>query len=593
MRRSVVFVVFAFAACSLATDFNRTAAIEQTAALCGDGIDNDSDGLADCQDWKCAEQSSCCTIPVIVLTDDFDAPACDAGCGTTPCRASPELWQSWGTPVPQLCAGAFVPGKTEQCFDVGLLGLTPVPLRVGLALSAGVTGRPEPRGRLVVGLTLQDRVAGSLDPCAPIEPADLALSIAMVSADGGYRFIAGFGDNDVAASATFADSARHELSIRIVEDRRVEYRVDGVLFAKTLANETVPSLERQVRVVVMGRGWTAGVDDVELSIGARCEGPAAWAVAPNFLDFEVTPAADSWDSFSVYGPAVVAGSPDEPARLYFGGCREAFGACNPVVAGYGRATLDVDTDAFVRDRTCPLVSTAGLVCSDGIVPPFEDVYNNVLDIDVARGAQDDVAALSQVRGGNAIALAVDDGGGLELSSLAIETGAPGSWDAAEVCCPAIVAEPDGTRRIWYTGRSEPGGTPAIGVADWAGNSVVKYADNPILSRGAVGESDDHGVSHPDVVWDPVRRLYRMWYVADGPLGLTSIAYAVSTDGQRWHRAPQNPVLTSESVGLRTIGAPSVISLDGALQMWIEGVAADRNGSQIYRVTNDGVDPAGR
>ena len=94
---------------------------------------------------------------------------------------------------------------------------------------------------------------------------------------------------------------------------------------------------------------------------------------------------------------------------------------------------------------------------------------------------------------------------------------------------------------------------------------------------------------PDVIWDADRKLYRMWYVADGPLGLTSIAYAVSTDGVHWHEAPENPVVSAEAIGLRRIGAPAVISQGGELQMWIEGESPSSPGTQIYRLVNGGVD----
>src|SRR5262245_60861435 len=119
------FLVVIVSACSLATNFDRSKAVEQTAALCSDSIDNDGDGLADCQDWKCAGQRACCTIPVIVLQDDFEGDACSAlACGTqASCPPDPARWQMWGSPLPMVCEGAFVSGKTEQCYDVGLISV--------------------------------------------------------------------------------------------------------------------------------------------------------------------------------------------------------------------------------------------------------------------------------------------------------------------------------------------------------------------------------------------------------------------------------------------------------------------------------------
>ena len=580
-------------ACSLATDFDRDLAVEQSATLCADTVDNDADGLTDCQDWKCAAQPVCCTIPVVVLADDFADAAC-AAAACAPggvCPPVAERWQAWGAPDPQVCDGAFVPGKSEQCYDVGLLGVEPFPLRPGLVVAGGFSGRPELRGRIALGVTFQQQVNGSLDACAPIEPADPALSIVLLAAEGGHRFVARFGDRDAGATAVFTDEVRREAAIRVTADRRVEYAIDGAVFATSAPAETVPTDERTVRVVVAGRGWSARIEDVEVTVGARCESPAAWAMADPFLALDVRPAPGVWDSFSVYGPSIVPAAADRPAQIYFGGCAERVGTCEAVTAGYGRATADLD-GAFVRDTTCPLVSNSGLTCPGGIASPFGEQYYNVFDLDVAAAGPGVVGVLSKATGGLEVALVDDTSGALALAAAPrLGLGPPGSWDAAEVCCATAVADASGTLRVWYSGRATPGGPRRIGLADWGPDGPVKYAQNPVLVEGPAGASDDRGVSHPDVVWDARRGLYRMWYLADGPLGLTSIGYAVSTDGVAWHRAPDNPVIDPDALGLRRVGGPAVTSVDGNLELWVEGVAPERAGSQIYRLTNTGVDPA--
>ena len=580
-------LLLTLSACTLATNFDRTKAVEQTATLCNDGIDNDNDGLTDCQDWKCAGQPACCTIPVIVLADDFEHDTCSKQkCGTaSSCPAAPDRWQSWGSPLPEVCDGAFVSGKLEQCYDVGLLSVASVPLRPGLVISGGFSGKPELEGRMRIGVTFQEQVIGSLDPCAPLEPADAALAVSMVSTVGGYRFVAQFGGRDVGASATFSDGGRHEVVLRVLEDRRVQYEVDGGAFAASSANESVPSMDQSVHVVVMGRGVTSRVEDVQVTVGARCEDPTAWTPAPQFLDFPVSTTPGAWDSFAVYGPSVLL---DDSATLYFGGCSESFGACDPVVAGYGRAKLD-GTGQFVREEACPMISSPGMACTGGLGSPFSDIYNNVFDLDVAQSADGLVGALSQQSGAK-IALVVAQGNSLKVDVPEIDVGPAGSWDAADVCCASVVVDDDGNRRVWYSGRAVPGGPQRIGMAEWTPNGVTKNPSNPVMAEGSPGGFDDHGVSNPDVVWDSDRKLYRMWYVADGPLGLTSIAYAVSTDGVHWHPAPQNPVVSSEAIGLRRIGAPAVVSQGGELQMWLEGISPSRSGAQIYLLTNTGVAP---
>lgn len=570
-------------ACSLATSFDRSKSIEQTAALCSDSIDNDGDGLTDCQDWKCADQPACCTIPVIVFADDFEHDACSAGACSGSCPADPTVWQTWGSPLPMVCDGAFVAGKSEACYDVGLLSVAAVPLKPGLVVTGGFEGQPEVEGRMVTGVTFQAQAAGSVDPCAPIVPVTTALSIEMASASGGYRFIALFGDAQIAATATLTDGARHELTFRVLDDRRVAYDLDGTTFATTTASQTVPAMDQPVHVVVMGRGSTSRIDDVRVTLGARCEDPTAWAPATPFIALDTSPAG--WDSFAVFGPSVLD---DSPERLYFGGCSGSFGTCDAVVAGVGQATLSA-SGQFTRDASCPEISSQGLVCPGGLVSPFPDAFDNIFDLDVARGPDGVVGALS---GQNTIeAVTVDQGAGtMMLAGATIERGAAGSWDAAEVCCASVVVDPDGTRKIWYTGRAVDGGPRRIGLATWTSDGIVKSAGNPVLAEGAPGGFDDHGVSNPDVLWDAEHQLYRMWYAADGPLGLTSIGYAVSTDGVHWHPAPQNPVVTSGPLGLRQIGAPSVVLRDGVLDMWIEGLPPDRAGGQIYELVNGGADP---
>jgi hypothetical protein len=574
-------LVLMLGACTLATNFDRSKSIEQTAALCSDGIDNDSDGLTDCQDWKCADQPACCTIPVVVFTDDFEHDPCSATACSAACPADPALWQAWGAPMPMVCGGAFVAGKSEACYDVGLLSVASVPLKAGLVVSAGFDGQPEIQGRMISGVTFQDQAAGSVDPCAPIVPVTTALSIEMVSATGGYRFIALFGEAQLAATATISDGARHELTFHVLDDRRVEYQIDGVTFATSSASQTVPDIEQPVHAVVMGRGSTARIDDVRVTLGARCEDPTAWAPVSPFVAFDTSPAG--WDSFSVFGPTVLD---DSPQQLYFGGCSGSSGVCDSVVAGYGQASMSA-AGQFMRDASCPEISSQGLVCPGGLVSPFPDAYDNVFDLDVARGPDGVVGALS---GQNTIEAVTANQGVLQLAGVTIEPGDAGSWDAAEVCCAAVVVDPDGTRKIWYTGRAVAGGPRRIGLATWTDAGIVKNPNNPVLSEGDPGGYDDHGVSNPDVLWDAEHQLYRMWYAADGPLGLTSIGYAISTDGVHWHPAPQNPVVTSGALGLRQIGAPSVVLRDGVLNMWLEGVSPDRAGGQIYQVVNGGADP---
>src|SRR5262249_25154866 len=140
-------------------------------SLCGDGVDNDGDGLADCQDFKCLGQPVCCDQPVILFADDFTQRACAATDCATPdvnCTLG-DGWQAWGLPMPALCGGGLTPMKTQICYDVGALAQTMLQLHPGMSIWVRFAGVPEVAGRLVVGLTKKDLIASGTTECGPIE----------------------------------------------------------------------------------------------------------------------------------------------------------------------------------------------------------------------------------------------------------------------------------------------------------------------------------------------------------------------------------------------------------------------------------------
>ena len=65
MRGAVA--ALALTGCTALADFPEDRLAETTDALCGNGIDDDADGLTDCQDWTCLDREVCCTLPSVVL----------------------------------------------------------------------------------------------------------------------------------------------------------------------------------------------------------------------------------------------------------------------------------------------------------------------------------------------------------------------------------------------------------------------------------------------------------------------------------------------------------------------------------------------
>jgi hypothetical protein len=116
----------------------------------------------------------------------------------------------------------------------------------------------------------------------------------------------------------------------------------------------------------------------------------------------------------------------------------------------------------------------------------------------------------------------------------ISTGPQGAWDARSVCCASLL-EHEGRLLLWYSARGGREDLWRIGLAVSADGLHFEKQPGPVLSEGGPDEFDVQGVSQPEVVYDAPRKLYRMWYTAHGFLGVTSIGYAVSTDGVTWSK----------------------------------------------------------
>lgn len=577
-------------ACTFVTDFDTSSLGEDSDALCSDEVDNDGNGLADCADFGCLAQPSCCVIPRVAIDDDFSPPCADAICAEADpaCVPDPAVWQSWGSPEPVLCQGRLSPNKLEQCYDVGVLGRTPVTFEPGLVVAATLVGVPEPRARIEVGLTLQDEIRGSFDPCESLTTADPVMSIRQLADEGdGYRLVARFVGAEVGVSDRFTDSAPRQVELAIADDRRVHYLIDGVEFATSPAEQPIPETGPVGRVVAAGRGTAAGVDRLTVTVGTDCDTPSVWSPAEPFVVMEAG-IAGRWDDYSVFAPALTAGA-EGGFDLFYGGCREKEGACDPLAAGLGVATA-VGPLEFAVGEDCPLVGAASIVCDDGLESPFANQFDNLIDAAPFRLGDELMALASQQNGGDQIVTLRLGDTVAELGQLEgrIRTGNSGAWDSHQVCCAAVIAE-GGTVRAWYAGRNAADAPWRIGLAESTDGVVFeKHPNNPVLREGAAGAFDEDGVAAPAVV--TARGLYRMWYEARGFFGATSIGYAVSADGVHWQKYPGNPVLLPDDVGLTAVRAPSLALVGGRLQMVLSDDADA--GSAVYGLVNRAPDAEG-
>jgi len=585
--RPLAAVAVVLAGCSLVARFDPSRTAETTDALCSDGIDNDANGLTDCQDFQCLPTTVCCNMPVIVLADDFAHRDCAGAACTAPdptCRLDPSLWALWGAPEPMLCGGGLSPYKSQQCYDVGAISTATLPLHPGLSVTVGLGGVPEIAGRLMVGLTLQGQIVSGLHECDPIEGLDPVVAAVEGRTQNGYVLLAQFEHATVGASPEVTDDARHELNLSVGAERTITWALDGAPFAQSPASEALPQGAPAAHLGLAGRGLRAHFNDVRVSDGTQCDAPAAWtAGAPFQVLAGVDDGNKSWDSLQAYEPAVVRNGGD--VYLYYTGC-----TASPTGPGCGlelAAGLATASDAvtFARAMNNPLEPAKphlslvpGTLKNDaggGVSSVF--LSNNRL-VTVATQSIFTVQSIDRMRF-------------TDENVPSLMTGAAGAWDDTEVCC-ATAFQQGTTLLLWFAGHSAADPTWRIGVARSfdGGVNFVEDSHNPVLREGGREDYDGRGVTDPDVVYDPQRRMFRLWYTAQGSLGRTSIGYAVSTDGVAWHKFPGNPVLQPADVGLEEVGSPALLADEGELRMYLHGRDSSSTRLRIYTLTNRGLPP---
>jgi hypothetical protein len=578
-------------ACTLVADFDLARAVENSDALCSDGIDNDGNGLTDCQDWACLSRPVCCNMPVVVLQDDFEGPTCSAQSCVSPdrtCAPDPALWTPWGAPLPVLCQGGLSPNKAQQCYAVGVLSTLAVLLHPGLAVAAHLDGQPELVGRLELGLTLKDQVSGADNACSLIDGPQPVISIRQVGAQGGYLLQAFFDGTMVGATGLQTADVRHEASIRIDTDRLVQYEIDGVPFATSPKDQPLPAVALTAHIELSGVGIAARFADVRVIDGTQCDSPGSWQAATPFLALGPGTDFNAWDGHSVYDP-VVASTVNGDLVLYYTGCmlNRAGTGCAPQL-GVGRA-VSLGGQPFVRDaapRSSPTV--------------FQDLKLTLLSGTALDSVDDPVTGyLTKVWGAAdwSVHLITDSSGDTMsvdhdvVKQNRLERAPMGSWDDETICCASVL--PRGAQQyLFYAAQHTGDPTWRIGLATSqdGGTTFTRVGDAPVLGEGKREEFDGRGALDPMVVFDDKRQLYRMWYHAEALFGVTSIGYAASTDGIHWHKFPGNPVVDEHGSGLGSLGGPAVLVEEGQMRMWLHGADPQHTGSSIYQLVNGGQPP---
>jgi predicted GH43/DUF377 family glycosyl hydrolase len=179
----------------------------------------------------------------------------------------------------------------------------------------------------------------------------------------------------------------------------------------------------------------------------------------------------------------------------------------------------------------------------------------------------------------------------------LESGGTGEWDERNFY-PGIVIKVDGTYHMYYIGHLV--GAPFLEELDighaTSTDGIVWERDpaNPVLTRGAGGEWDDHSLLRMAVIHDASG--FRMWYEGLGQTSDSSwVGYATSPDGSVWTKHPDNPIMAPGSPGTFDaggVGPQAVIVRDGLYQMWYAAMPNSATGisdvSVGYAESDDGL-----
>ena len=134
---------------------------------------------------------------------------------------------------------------------------------------------------------------------------------------------------------------------------------------------------------------------------------------------------------------------------------------------------------------------------------------------------------------------------------------------------------DGTYKLYFQVKPTDGVSYSIFMAESGATTLAAMADanndndftlansnQPVLTKGAIGESDEIRVMHPNVVKNG--DTYYMWYAGVKNGAYFSQNYAYSSDGIHWKKGLGNPVQASIS---GDYAEPSVVEVGDTWNLW--------------------------
>lgn len=491
-------------------------------AACFNGLDDDLNEAADCDDDSCgavpyccvgSTSAACCTAPgSSSMALDFAACA-----GSDPAACGGGL-TAFGSPAPRVEGGAFVPNG-DALDDSGLVLGPPVdPTRERVILRATIAADLDGCTDCLDAVSL-----GLADP--PSTNARVVPDVA-VMVRASRRDYALFVAGEAVATAPIPDAAPHAYELEIAPDGAIALRVDGVA---TMASAGA-TLRPDRAPLLFGR--THNRDGVHLPARA-----SSVSVATRGCDIPAALARE--------GRAVI------PFPGVEWGARVA-SSPSAVLDGAERlVAFALDADVHLARRAA---SGAYALAGSGRVeaPALSAGVNEVLrDPELVREADRFVLYVTRAPadGPATIARALGEDGHAERFGALVDLDLPPDASPAEA--PAI-ADDGGTR--WLALRTFHEGAAVIAMlhASDVEGTVFDWARGSLEASIVVAPSEDFArfdhdeVSDPDLVADGVG-LLRLFYA--GRRGTRwGIGVRVSGDRAVWREPPGAPILAGSSAG---------------------------------------------
>lgn len=494
-----------------------------SADACFNGVDDDGDRRADCEDLTCGAtpfcclgvtSAQCCGAGTELLRAEFEGCVDPTSCGA---EATP-----FGQPLPYIEGGALVPNGGSVS-DAGLVLGAPLDgTRERIVLSAEIAASLDVcRDCLdAIGIGIGDALAGDVVSVR----ADVAVLVRAARRD--YALVIA---GEVIGSAPLTDALAHEYTLALAPDGRVSLAIDA---REVMTAEWSPRTDR--RALIYGRTANRPAGAPSPARATRVSLSAAACEIPSALSREPAALLPPWSPLGARAPSAAADGDGVLVAFEIGG---AIHLARPDAAGGwtlgGTGTIDApvlvprdgeayrdpelvrETDRWVLYVTREHDGTRSIARSLGadehgetFAAPIDlqlDGVGSLSSPSVARfGGETLLAAVAEIDGeasvvllqiaGDRLALR---GGDLMSQSIVRARGGVSAFDADEVGGPALFVDGANILRLYYAGRR--GSRWSIGMLASGDGRSFPYAPSEPVLRGSGAGHDALGVLDPSVI----------------------------------------------------------------------------------------------